>query len=161
MKNSKSGVSIIALVVAIIVMGMLLGMTVTVTKGIIQETKARKFASELKQLEYLAKQNKKLNDDEYAGGVTRTLAVDELNKEQKKQMSAEISDETTTITLYELDFKKLDVNDTTYGKKEDGDEDDVYLFSNITSRVYYMKGFYWEGKTYYTLTEELNALLSN
>lgn len=159
MKKSKKGVSLIILVVVIIIMGTLVGMVTISTKGMMEETNAREFASELKQLEYLVKQSKKLDDNVVLDFVPHVLTVSTLTAEQKEQMSEEIVSGVTSITLYELDFNVLDVNDTTYGKKENGDTNDVYVVSNTTGNVYYLKGFKWEDKTYYTLTNELNELL--
>lgn len=159
MKNSKKGISLVILVVVIIVMGILVGMVAISTQGMMKETDAREFASELKQLEYLVKQNKKLNDNVVLAFTPRALTVSTLTAEQKEQMAKEIASGVTSITLYELDFNELDINDTMYGKKEDGNADDVYVVSNTTGKVYYLKGFKWEDKTYYTLTDELNELL--
>lgn len=160
MRKNKDGVSLIALVVIVIVMGMLLSIAVVSTKGMLQETEARKFASELKQLEYLVKQNRILNDNKSLNFTERTLTISNLTAEQRAQMSEEIADGATQITLYELDFDAIDADDTTYGKKENDDENDVYVVSYTTGKVYYLKGFDWEEVTYYTLTEELNKLLS-
>lgn len=159
MKNDKKGISLIVLGVIIIVMGMLVGMVAISTQGIMKETDAREFASELKQLEYLVKQYKKLNDNADFNFTPHVLTVSTLTAEQKEQMTEEIASGVTSITLYELDFNELDINDTMYGKKEDGNADDVYVVSNTTGKVYYLKGFKWEDKTYYTLTDELNELL--
>lgn len=160
MKNKKEGISIIILVIIILVIGMLTSMIVISTKGMLQETDAREFASELKQLEYLVKQSKILNDNENLNFVGRTIAVSDLSSEQKKQMREEIGEGATQITLYEIDYDAVDVASTMYGKKANEDENDVYVVSNTTGKVYYLKGYKWEGKTYYTLTSELNKLLS-
>ena len=53
--RKKSGITLIAVTIVIVVMGILIGLTVVSTKGIVKESNARNFASELKQLEYLAK----------------------------------------------------------------------------------------------------------
>ena len=60
--RKKSGITLIAVTIVIVVMGILIGLTVVSTKGIVKESNARNFASELKQLEYLEKQNKILNN---------------------------------------------------------------------------------------------------
>lgn len=160
MRKNKDGVSLIALVVIVIVMGMFLSIAVISTKGMLQETEARKFAGELKQLEYLVKQSRILNDNKSLNFTERTLTISNLTSGQRKQMSEEIADGATQITLYELDFDVIDADDTAYGKKENNDENDVYVVSYTTGKVYYLKGFDWEEETYYTLTEELNKLLS-
>ncbi len=157
-KSIKSGVSIVALIIVLIVMSMLVGITVMSTNGVIQETNAREFASELKQIEYLVKQSKILNDNEILNFPARTILVSNLTSEQNEQMSEEIVNGATQIVLYEVDFNTIGANNTIYGKKED--ENDVYVVSNTTGKVYYLKGFKWEEKIYYTLTDGLNELLS-
>lgn len=158
-KSTKGGISIIVLGLIIIIMGTLMGVVVVSTSGTLRETEAREFASEIKQLEYLVKQAKNLNDGEDFDFVPRTLAVSSLTDEQKTQMSEEIGTEVTSITLYEIDYNAIDAVATKYGKKNGGDTTDVYLVSNTTGKVYYLKGFKWEDKTHYTLTPELNSLL--
>lgn len=158
-KNTKSGISLIVLGLVVIVMGTLMGITVVSMSGTVKETEAREFASEIKQLEYLVKQARNLNNDEDFDFTARTLSVSELSSEEKSQMSEEVESGATSITLYEIDYSKIDVADTKYGKKEDGDTEDVYVLSNKTGKVYYLKGFKWEGKVHYTLTDELSTLL--
>lgn len=160
MIDNKRGVSFIALVIIVIVMGILVGITTLSTKGLLQETDAREFASELKQIEYLVSQSKTLNDNKNLNFEARVLSLSNLTSEQKEQMSAEITSGATQITLYEIDFYDIDANDTIYGKKENDDANDVYVVSNTTGKVYYLKGFAWSGKMYYTLTDELKELLS-
>lgn len=158
-KNAKKGISVIVLGVVVIVMGILLGMVVMSTSDTLKETGAREFASEIKQLEYLVKQARNINDDKDFDFVPRTLTVSSLSSGQKSQMSEEITTGVSTITLYEIDYDAIDAASTKYGKKADGDTNDVYVLSNKTGKVYYLKGFDFGGKTHYTLTDELNALL--
>ncbi len=160
MNDKKGGITLTALVITLIVMGILISITVVSTDGIIKETNARNFASELKQLEYLVKQNKILNNNEELNFVKRTLLVSELSADEKEQMSSELEDGSTQIELYEIDFNILDIMDTLYGKKEKG-EDDVYVVSYKTGNIYYLKGFKWGDVTYYTLTGKLKDLVSN
>ena len=160
MNNKKGGITLVALAITLIVMGILISITVVSTDGIMKESNARKFASELKQLEYLVKQNKILNNNEEFNFVKRTLLVSDLSDDEKDQMASELADGSTQIELYELGFNTLDIMDTTYGKKEKG-EDDVYVLSYKTGNIYYLKGFKWEGVTYYTLTGKLKELVSN
>lgn len=159
-KSAKKGISLIVLGIVIIVMGALMGIVVVSTSGTVKETEAREFASEIKQLEYLAKQARNLNDDKDFDFIPRTLTVSSLTSEQKTQMSEEIGTGVTSITLYEIDYDAIDATAVKYGKKAGGDTTDVYLVSNTTGKVYYLKGFKWENKTHYTLTDELNSLLS-
>ena len=157
--RKKSGITLIAVTRGIVVMGILIGLTVVSTKGIVKESNARNFASELKQLEYLAKQNKILNNNEDFNFVKRVILISDLSDEQKEQMASEIQDGDTEVTLYELGFNTLDVMDTLYGKKENGDND-VYVISYKTGKIYYLKGFKWDDVTYYTLTGKLKELVS-
>lgn len=156
----KNGISLVVLVIIVIVMSMLVSMTVVNTKDILQETGAREFASELKQLEYLVRQSKILNDNKNVNTVVRTLSLSDLTSEQEEQMSEEIGTSATQITLYELDLKAIGANDTIYGKKENEDSNDVYLVSYDTGKVYYLKGFAWKDKMHYTLTDELKELIA-
>lgn len=159
MKNSKNGVTFMILVIVIVVMGILVGITAMSTKGMIKESDARKFATELKQIEYLVKEYEKINGNTNFKNFEKVdIDVNNMPYEQRVQMESEVLTD-GNIVLYELDFKELNIMDTVYGKKQKGD-DDVYVVSYDTGNVYYLKGYKWNGVTYYKLTGELDKLVS-
>ena len=156
MDNGKRGVTIIALTVVIITMGILLSVVGLNLGDLVGETGVKEFASELQQLEYLINDYKTRNN----GNLGFTEYTVDLSKEPaglKTQMASEIL-VGNLVTLYEIDYDKIDAMDTRYGNKQAGDKD-VYLYSSNTGKVYYLLGYLYEEITYYTLTQNLREIL--
>ena len=57
------------------------------------------------------------------------------------------------ITLSEIDLSSLKISNTSYGNKKS--ELDMYAYSSLTQRVYYLEGISSGNDVYYTLTDEL------
>lgn len=156
MNNGKKGVTIIALGIAIIVMGMLVGLVSISISDLITETQVKEFASELHQLEYLVREYKTINNGNM-NFTSHTISTSDISSEFLEQISEEtITD--NTVTLYVVDFEKIDAMDTNYGRQEEG-SNDIYLVSQETGNVYYKLGFDYDEKIYYTLTDELKDML--
>ena len=77
---------------------------------------------------------------------TTPQSIDEFEGEPKND---------NKIKLYALDLKQLGINNTKFGIKLNENEKDIYLLSLETKKVYYMQGVKANGKTYYTLSEDL------
>jgi len=158
MNNNKNGVTIVALTMIIITMSILLSIVGLNINNVIKETQVKGFASELQQLEYLINDYKTRNSgnvyfNEY---IIDTTAI-------PSDFLAQMSEETivgNNITLYEIDYYKIDAMDTNYGKQENG-SDDIYLYSLATGKVYYKLGFEYNSEKYYTLTNYLKEILGN
>lgn len=156
MKNNK-GVTLITLVIVIIVLVILAGIVGINAKKDITEAGLKEFAIEVNQLEYLIKQYKIRNDGniDFQPYIIDVLTADE---EMLSQMEQETISE-GEITLYKIDYEKIDAMQTRYGNKIYSD-DDIYLVSNETERVYYIKGYQAGSNVYYTVTDDIrNKLL--
>ena len=64
-----------------------------------------------------------------------------------------------SIVLYEIDYDLIKIDSLKYGRKQNG-INDVYVLSKNSGKVYYAKGLEIGGNIYYTLTEDINNLLS-
>lgn len=84
-----------------------------------------------------------------------TVAVD---SSKNSQFNGENITE-NSVELYTLNLSKVGVQNLSRGYKKDNNVNDVYAFSNITGRVYYVKGYKVGNNTYYTLTDELRSLI--
>lgn len=158
MNNRKDGVTIIALGMIIIVMGIIVGITGLNINNLLNETQVKEFASELQQLEFLINDYKIRNN----GNVIFNEHI--LNiADATSLFLSQLSEETIVdgiITLYEIDYDKIDAMDTNFGNQENG-VNDIYLYSKETGKVYYKLGFEYEGTVYHTLTENLEQKLEN
>lgn len=158
MNNGKSGVTIVALGIIIVLMGMFILFTNISISDLIDDTFIKEYASELQQLEYLSndyliRNNGKIDFEQYEINTTS------ISSEFLEQLSEETVVD-NVITLYILDLDKIDAMDTNYGNQKDGIED-IYLISEETGSVYYKLGVKYNDVTYYTLTNELKDILEN
>ena len=153
----KKGITFMALV---IMFAIILTLTTTaVISGVssINNAKKIKFATELS---YVQEIMNSYNDVEYNINFDKSYSIDisTASQDVKEQFSTELLNN-GKITLYYIDpnnsnFDVLKNSDLTYGMGED--QDDIYLYSIDTGKVYYKKGLELNGKLYYTLNDELS-----
>lgn len=154
----KKGIAMATLVVIISVMLILLSV-ITIT-GINISNTSRKiaFASELKMLQdsvdgYITKNLGEYPVSEFVT-IDLSLASDDVKK-QFEDNGEEILD--SKVILNKIDYTKLDLTSLTRGTSDTND--DIYVVSTKTGKVYYAKGLKIGNNTYYTLTDELKNLV--
>ncbi|MEG2484703.1 MAG: hypothetical protein RSB51_04445 [Clostridia bacterium] len=152
----KKGMSLLALVATIIVIGIVTS-TVVITGGdAINNTKKMQFADEINTLQI------KVKDAEMAGILEECtdpkLEIDYQNAVQGFIDSLMYEDKNLEgkYEVYPINLAKLGVGKMKHGVKEAG-EDDVFVYSPNTQKVYYMKGTKISGAKYYTLTKDLDV----
>lgn len=156
MSSFKKGVTLIALVIIIIVIGILFGIVSASLDDLITETRVKEFASELDSLEYLINDYKIRNNGELDFTEYKLSTLDLSEDFLEQLVEEEIVN--NTVNLYKIDYVKIDAIDSNYGLQKLGEED-IYLVSGTTGNVYYKKGFEYNGKIYYTLTDDLKNKL--
>ncbi|MNF09117.1 hypothetical protein D3C80_2096980 [compost metagenome] len=62
------------------------------------------------------------------------------------------------VTLKQINLSKADIESVKRGAGKLG-ELDIYAVSETTKKVYYVQGYISDGKTYYTLNDELSKLI--
>lgn len=145
--KSKIGISLVSLVIVVIVMTILTGVIVVTSLSSMNENSKVEFATELLNVQnavdeyYYEKSDYPLKAE---------VIFDITNINEKEQFQKE---ETTSITLYELDMETLGMSNLKYGTKTT--EDDIYAVSPNTGTVYYLKGFEYDGEKYYTIVSKL------
>lgn len=158
MNKKIKGMTLITLVVSILVMLLILTTIVVSASGIIDNTRKKQFAKELYLVQsswdtYVARNSGKTVFTENDSVV---ITLSDLAQGGSSQFESETSVD-GKITLKAIDLYKIDVENVNFGNKKDG-VTDRYLVSvgeNGTGRIYYQKGFTINGKTYYTLTDDL------
>ncbi|MBR5228072.1 MAG: hypothetical protein IKV94_05505 [Clostridia bacterium] len=154
----KRGITLIALVIIIITVGILTAVITIDSDNTIKETKARIFATEVKQLEYLIKTYKERNNNslDFTPQVLNVSSLQSGLVSELMEQGETIVD--NNVTLYKIDYVKIDATSSEYGLQTEG-TDDIYLVSNETGNVYYLKGFEFNDNVYYTLKSELSELI--
>ena len=169
MKNTKKGITLIVLIITIIVGLILVSAGIVSVSSAISEATKTSFAEELKTIEdetsvyylqndeYPAKMNEAGDDFiTYSPKEINELINDgnkfnKLTEEMKSNGEGEITSEVETKAFYVLDLDKLPLDKKTRGIKKS--DDDIYVVSANTNKVYYLKGVKTGGETYFSLSK--------
>ncbi len=154
----KKGISLIVLFIVVLVI-IILATTLTVTGiNVYNNSRITRFATELAYVKEALDAYRTQNNGMYPIKDAVVLDISQVSSKAKVQFQDEnITD--NKVTLYEIDFSLLGVNELSYGNKKEGDKTDVYVVSMDTSNVYYAKGYKVNNNTYYTLTDELKEAI--
>lgn len=153
--EQRKGISLASVVIATVVI-MLLTTTITISvKKILENSDKISFASEIDTLQtsinsyYLA-------EKEYPT-LGENIVID-ITKIDEKNIFKDENIVDGKVILNKIDYDKINYVSLKYGTSLD--EGDIYAISEITGKVYYVKGIKIGNTTYFTLTEELEKLLS-
>lgn len=154
--NKKSGISMIALAITIVVMLILLSGVVITYSNIHEDTIKMEFAKEIYSVQKLVEQYH-FKNNEYPVKNKITISMQTLGESSKTQFKEEEGFDSGTVELYEIDLAKADVTSVKRGTESKAK--DKYLVSNKTGKVYYYLGEDLGGTIYYTLTDDLKSLI--
>ncbi len=155
----KKGISLIALLVSVAVISILITTITLSGLGTTNNAKKMAFGSEIRMLKNSIDSYKTKNQGEYPVLDTIILDVSQVTDISKAQFSDEdITD--NKIVLYQIDYSKISIGNLNYGNLTDG-ENDMYVVSKKTDKVYYAKGVEIGGVTYYTITNDIEDPLNN
>ena len=160
MKKSKKGFSLVALMATVAIMIVLI--TTVVISGINTSNNAKKmaFGTEISLIETSVNAYSDKNNGMYPIGDSIELDVSSLTTEAKEQFidNGEIITN-DKINLYEIDYEKIEISTLKLGNKKEGDND-IYVVSEKTGKVYYAKGYKVGGYIFFCKTEEIENLIS-
>lgn len=146
MNKGKNGITLLSAVVIIAVLLILMGTVVISTDYMLEETDKKEFIREYNLVKAATKdyiiRNSGLIDFEEI-----SVDISNINSENLNQFDGEIIVD-NYIEMYVIDLQKIGVVSTTYGKEEN--DDDVYLISKTTGKIYYKNGFEYKDNIYYT-----------
>lgn len=155
---NKKGISLLMLSTFVVVL-IIIATTVSIAgANVLNDAKKIKFATELTYMQELVDNYKTSHDGQYPTGTSVVLRVNSVTTKEKVQFNEETQN-AGNITLYAIDKTKLGIANTTYGNPKNDTDTDVYAVSKETGRVYYAKGLKIGNRTYFTLTEDLKAMI--
>lgn len=147
----KKGITLLSLAVVIVLMTIITGAVVYTGSDTFKVTNKVKFAMEILDIQTKV-DNYYLSNGGYPLGEDIDFDVSKLTDDEKKQITGETVTD-NKIKLAKLDLEDIGIKDTIYGNNKTSR--DVYAVSQTTGRVYYLKGFKYNGTKYYILTDEL------
>lgn len=152
-KTSKKGMTLTSLITTVVI-ALLLIATITVSYNSIKNsTRKKEFGKEIYTLQKVIEQYKFMNN-KYPVTEEYTFNLSKIDSKYKNQFSSEDGFDTNSITLSQINLYEAGVETITRGLKQTG-EDDLYLLSEKTGKVYYVKGESIGDNIYYTLVDEL------
>ena len=144
----KKGISLVSLIIAIVVMGILAGIVVVTGLDSNENITLETFALELLDVqngvdEYYYRYEKYPSGNEYILDSTKVESLAQFAEEDIVENG---------INFKIVDLSLIGIKSAEFGG---GEGKDIYVLSEKTGIVYYLAGITYENKTYYTLTDEL------
>lgn len=152
-KLQKKGVSLAVLVLTISILLVLLSTVIFSYSNVKNATRKKEFATEVYSLEKLIAEYHLRNNKYPTTSYKVTIKIADIKEENRYQFTDESGYSTGTIQLREIDLYEAGVEEITRGKKEQ--QNDMYVLSEETGKVYYLKGERIGEQVYYTITSEL------
>ncbi len=154
----KKGVSLIALLSTVIVLGIITSVVIVSGYDIITETEKKEFATEVLSLQKMIKERIITTGEEKIIGEKVVLDGDSnlpVNIQGLlDEMQLEPNVQAGQKELYTIKLENLGIENLRRGNKNQG-QDDVYLYSKVTGKVYYKNGEKIGGNFYYTYSNDL------
>lgn len=147
----KKGVTLVVLAVTVIVMIILATTIVIIASNSVNRTKAMQFAKEMLQVQTQMQKYEQRNN----GNIDFSTATITMYSSNAADGEIITSNE---ITVYVVDLSLIDVEETIYGQRKNGNSD-RYLYSSATKKIYYQYGYKYNDVTYYTLKGDLAELI--
>ncbi len=156
-KDFKKGISLIALVATIVIIGILLSAIVIRSRDILTKTSKKEFANELYLVESQVEKYY-FKNSEYPISDSIQIDLSSIEDRDVYQFKEEQGYPDGVITLYKIDLYEADVDEAKRGTQDSGSKD-VYAVSQDTGNIYYVAGYKSGYDTFYTLTDDLLDLI--
>ena len=151
----RKGITFLILLITIVfVLIVTSGLTISFF-NVIDSTNKREYANELNSVQNLVDQYEYMNGKYPVTDNVFSFALVTLPVDEKKQFSEEPGYDDNEIILTEINLHEAGANEITRGIRRNNNEDDIYVVSESTGRVYYLKGEEYDDYIYYTLTDDL------
>lgn len=165
MKNNKSGISLVILVVTIVILTIIAAVGITVSSNMIDNSKKATFASDLTQIQDLVKEYFVNNGDlpyvmngEDKVPYTKEEFLDMQDLDKKIVLEAELAfnnDDADDNVFYRIDLAKIGIESASRGTDTLLSSTDMYVVSEDNMIVYYFQGYEINDVIYYSLTDKL------
>ncbi|MDO4282950.1 MAG: hypothetical protein Q4D02_04860 [Clostridia bacterium] len=149
--NKKSGISLMVLAITVVIMIVIASTILVSYNNIIEDTLKKDFASEIYSIQKLVDQYYFING-RYPITSQYILDIDTIDEKFRFEFEEERV-ENNSIKLSIIDLKECDVENSKRGKKDT--DNDIYVVSEKTGIIYYIKGAKFDDFVYYTLTDDL------
>ena len=148
--NTKVGIALIALSIVILILVLISGIVTYIGYDIITTAKNTAYAKDMETITDSVMEYYVVNGSLPVLDVGKEITAHDYEQEIKNVLGDEaaiklatelIQNEDEDAILYEIDISKIGVDDLTYGVKKNGNENDIYVISNISHIIYYYVGY--------------------
>lgn len=153
----KRGFALVSLISIVIVLIILIAGVTIGGSSILIRSRKLKFANEILQIEKLTKDYEIRKNGSLDFEIVN-YDLDTMTDENKKSYLLNEADNNNDVELYVVDLSKIDAVQTIRGTESDS-ENDRYLYSTITKKVYYDKGVDIGGSIYFGINDEIESML--
>ena len=164
--TQKKGISMVTLIITIVVATILASAGIVTVSNSIFDATLTAFANDLNTIQDQVKLYYIQNDEfpvfnlETAfsqGDIINLVSANGNSSEFEEELSlnGDFNDNSALGAFYKIDLSKLNVEKTSRGTKQDGDESDIYVVSYPSMNVYYLKGIKVKNVKYYSLSSKI------
>ncbi|MCX8074717.1 MAG: hypothetical protein N2749_03920 [Clostridia bacterium] len=169
-KNSKKGVSLVVLIITIIAAIILITAAIIQTRSSIAQATLTSFATDLSKIQDLTNEFY-INHgtfpvpDSSSSSLNQSQVTNMVDSRYRNNFIYELSsngdyyDDSNLGTFYEIDLGKINIKTTVAGAKTLG-QNDVYVVSYPSMKVYYLLGLNVQNNVYFSLSNKLNIAQS-
>jgi len=159
--NKKSGISMIVLVITIVMIIILMS-TVALKMNVATNSEALSvFVNNLSVIEeYIASCNILKEDLPFSGELSLEEVRSRITPEYLNIFNIELNNngDDSTLLFKKVDMSEIGIKKKFTGYEEDG-QNDIYVYSELTSTVYYLKGVEIDGDVYFSLNDKVNNIV--
>lgn len=157
MKNKiklKKGITLAVLIVTIIITMLLVSAIVVSYDSIKTSTKKKEFAKEIYTVQKVVDEYK-FRKEKYPVTITVDFSIATIENEDKLQFMNEPGYNSNEVSFKVIDLYEAGIENITRGTQKNSNTNDIYVVSENTGKVFYLKGEEIGDKVYYTLSDEL------
>lgn len=149
--KQKKGITLAMLVIIVVIMSILAATITTSVLTSINNTKLSIWTQEIMYVQDIM--NETINKEDALLNEVN-FSVENIDEDIRNDQFADENIVDNAITFYSINLAKINLDNTVYGKYEK--ENDIYVYSKTTGKVYYLAGMKQSSnQIYYTLTDEL------
>lgn len=165
LENNKKGISMIILIITIVIIIILMAtisLRISIASG---RERLSTLVNNIQVIEEYINSCKIMNEDLPKYDENTTYTLDDLknivssSKLYDFESDIAANGESNESTFWRVDIKKMGIKKEFTGLKKDGDESDIYVYSETTGTVYYLHGIRYDGRYHFTINDSITNIV--
>lgn len=162
--KEKKGVTMLVLILTIILIVIISGAVISNLNVTTENANLSNFANNISQIQDKARSmyilENKLPVSNVAEKLTREDLLELVETENQNAFFDELNEngEGKNARFYKVDLDKVGVDKTIIGSEKDG-EDDIYVISINSLKVYYLRGVEYDNNMYFSINSKISKIV--